>query len=72
MNKWIPIDGYYQKPKPSELVILSDGKDIYYDITWIDEFIYDGNIIKSGWYWVNGTEPLNIEPTHWLVLELPK
>lgn len=69
--KWIPIDGYHQKPKPNECVILSDGKDIFYDMVWLDEFMYDGKKIKSGWYWVSGVEPLNINPTHWIVLELP-
>lgn len=72
MSRWIPLDSYHQKPKSSELVILSDGYSIYYDMTWLDEFSHNGKRYKEGWYYVNGVEPMNIKPTHWLVLELPK
>lgn len=72
MNKWTPLNNYHQKPKPSELIILSDGKDIFYDMVWIDCFSHDGKRYESGWYHVNGTEPMNIKFTHWMVLELPK
>ena len=72
MNKWIPLDNYHQKPKKNEIVILTDGNDIYHDMVWLDEFKHDGKLIKQGWYWVNGNHPLDINPTHWLILELPK
>lgn len=72
MNNWIPLDNYHQKPKVSELVILSDGKDIYYDMVWLNAFTHSGESYKDGWYHVNGAKPVDINPTHWLVLELPK
>lgn len=72
MNNWIPLDGYHQKPRVNEVVILSDGKNIYHDMVWLDAFKYDGKSIPQGWYHVNGVEPMDINPTHWLVLELPK
>lgn len=70
--KWIPLDNYYQKPKKSQIVILSDGKDIFHDMLWLDSFTHYVNSYKEGWYHVNGTEPMNIKPTHYLILELPK
>ena len=70
--KWIPLDNYHQKPKSSEIVILSDGKEIYQDMVWIDSFTHDGKTYKEGWYYVNASEPSNITPTHYLKLELPR
>ena len=72
MNKWIPLDGYHKKPKKNEIVILTDGKNIYHDMVWLDEFKHDGKLVKQGWYWINASEPMNTTPTHWLILELPK
>ena len=70
--KWIPLDGYHQKPKRLEIVILSDGVDIYQDMIWLDSFTHEGRDYKEGWYHVNATEPSNVKPTHYLMLELPK
>jgi hypothetical protein len=72
MNNWIPFDGYHQKPKKSQLVILTDGENVLHDMVWLDYFEHDGKKYKEGWYHVNGVEPMDIKPTHWLVLELPK
>lgn len=71
MNNWIPIDNYHQKPKAGELVILTDGKNICYDMVWLNGFSHNETIYKEGWYHVNGVEPMDIIPTHWLILRLP-
>lgn len=72
MNKWIPLDSYHQKPKKNQVIILSDGINIFYDMVWLDSFFHDNRKYKEGWYHVNGADPINIKPTHWLVLNLPK
>lgn len=71
MNKWIPLDNYHEKPKGNELVILTDGEDIYYNMVWIDRFTHDGKTYPDGWYHIDGVAPMDIKPTHWLVLQLP-
>lgn len=60
--KWIPLDNYHQKPKENEIYSITDGKVILHDMCLIDEC----------WYHVDGASPLCINPTHYLVLELPK
>lgn len=69
--KWIPLDNYHQKPKCSQVVILSDGKEIYQDMVWLDSFTHGNKTYQEGWCHINGTEPMNINPTHWLELRLP-
>lgn len=71
--KWIPLDNYHKKPKEYELVILSDGEGIYYDMCWVEEFTSrsDGKFYRSGWYHINGVAPMEIQPTHYIKLELP-
>lgn len=70
--KWISLDNWHQKPKPNEIVIISDGKEIYQDMVWIDSFTHDEKSYQEGWYHINGVHPMDIKPTHYLKLELPK
>ncbi|MEG1232305.1 MAG: hypothetical protein RSE18_00590 [Acinetobacter sp.] len=72
MNSWIPLDNYHQKPKKNQVVILSDGTNILYDMIWIDSFSHNNRKYKEGWYHVDGVDPMDIKPTHWMVLNLPK
>jgi len=72
MNKWIPLDYYHQKPNKGQIVTLTDGKDIFHDMVWLDAFSYGGEHYIEGWYNLNETKPLDKKPTHWLILELPK
>lgn len=62
-----------RRPSEYRIVILTDGKDIFHDMLWLDEFIskHDNKVYPSGWYHVNGYAPLYKDFTHWLVLELP-
>lgn len=69
--KWIPLDGYHQKPKDNELVILSDEESIFYDMVYIRSFSHDGRDYKEGWYHINGVAPMDINPTHYIILSLP-
>ena len=69
MNKWIPIDNYHQKPKEFQEVILTDSNHIYYEMVWLN--FCSKTPCAEGWYKIDGTEPLNIKPTHWMVLQLP-
>ena len=69
---WIPLDKYHQRPKENEIVSLSDGKIIWHDIIWINEFEILKRKVVSGWYHIDGENPLDIKPTHYLKLELPR
>ena len=59
--KWIPIDYYFQKPKQCEVYTITDGKRILHNMC----------LFESEWYHIDDSRPTNIQPTHYLKLELP-
>ena len=67
--KWTPLGYYYQHPREFEEVVITDGDVIYYEVCWLNACSKLPCI--AGWYKLDGTEPLQIKPTHWIKLETP-